>query len=84
LQILERQTRSTAIIEWCDSTACHYGQQLWRLSTAKQNGICAATGEAINPGDAVYRPQEIGERPINAGQMIHAYVIEIFVIEESA
>ena len=32
IRILERQSQTTATVAWSDSTACYYGEQLWRRS----------------------------------------------------
>jgi hypothetical protein len=69
--VLERLTSTSVVLRWC-SPSCHYGAQVWTCSVARTGGICAVTGQLIQRGEPVYRPQ--GRRhmpPVNAGAMIH-------------
>src|ERR1700722_11860289 len=52
--LVERSTESTATIAWRDSTHCCYGDQGWRASRSRVEGVCAMSGRAINPNDAVF------------------------------
>ena len=74
--VLDRPTSRTAIVSWFDSTACHYGHQLWRTSRARQPGTCALSGNSICCGDAVYRPRAVHPYPLNANAMILASWLE--------
>lgn len=76
VRIVDRLTQSTAVIEWCDSTSCRYGSQLWRVAKAERAGICALTGTVIKSGDSIYRPRRCREKPQNAAAMICAAFIE--------
>ncbi|BAN27839.1 DUF3331 domain-containing protein [Caballeronia insecticola] len=75
VKLIERPSTTTATIEWRDSTRCCYGDQVWRAMRARTAGVCAMSGCAISPGDAVYGPNP---RPVpsNAGAMILASVLD--------
>ena len=70
VSLLDRPTSATATISWRDSTRCCYGDQLWRSSRARTEGICAMSGRPIRPGDAVYKPRFGRSAPRNADAMI--------------
>lgn len=76
VRIVDRNTPTTVIVEWCDATSCRYGSQLWRTAKAKRAGICALTGTAIKNGDAIYRPRSSKQKPQNAAAMICAAHVE--------
>ncbi|SAK53309.1 hypothetical protein AWB79_02006 [Caballeronia hypogeia] len=75
VKLIDRPSATTATIEWRDPTRCCYGDQVWRAMRARTAGICAMSGRAIRPGDAVYGPNS---RPIprNLGAMILASVLD--------
>jgi hypothetical protein len=75
VKLIEKQSTTTATIEWRDSTRCCYGDQVWRAMRARTAGVCAMSGCAILPGDQVYAPNS---RPVpsNAGAMILASVLD--------
>jgi hypothetical protein len=56
ITVVERPTRTSATIEWRDSTNCYYGAQLWRLVRARRSGVCALSGEPISRGDEIFKP----------------------------
>ena len=70
VSLIDRPTPATATISWRDSTRCCYGDQLWRSSRARTEGICAMSGRPIRPGDAVYKPRFGRSAPRNADAMI--------------
>ncbi|CAE6816651.1 hypothetical protein R75465_05637 [Paraburkholderia aspalathi] len=70
VSLLDRPTTSTATISWRDSTRCCYGDQVWCSSRARTEGVCALSGRAIRPGDAVYKPRPCRPEPRNADAMI--------------
>ncbi|CAB3789404.1 DUF3331 domain-containing protein [Pararobbsia alpina] len=71
ITVVERQSSSTVLVSWRDSTFCHYVEQTWRLGVARCEGICALSGSPIRLGDSIYRPRSGGaEQPINANAMI--------------
>jgi hypothetical protein len=74
--LIERSTDSTATIAWRDSTHCCYGDQVWRASRSRVDGVCAMSGRAINPNDAVFKPSRRWSSPLNAHAMILAAVLE--------
>jgi hypothetical protein len=76
IQVLERQGRTVATVAWSDSTACRYGEQLWRRCIARKTGRCALSGQVIAKGDAVYRPRIAQPAPRNIDAMILASVME--------
>jgi Domain of unknown function (DUF3331) len=76
IKVLERHGQTGATIEWRDSTACCYGEQIWRRCIARRRGICALSGHVIAAGDAVYRPRLAKPPPRNIEAMILASVME--------
>jgi hypothetical protein len=72
VRIRERTTSTTAKIEWCDPTSCHYGDQVWSASVAKRDGLCAFSGRIIHKGEPIYKPKRCGAAPANANAMIAA------------
>ncbi|MBB5469750.1 hypothetical protein OKW30_005607 [Paraburkholderia sp. Clong3] len=72
--LIDRPTSSTATIAWRDATRGCFGDQAWRMARARMPGFCAMSGQAINPGDAVYKPIS-RPTPINAEAMILACVV---------
>jgi len=76
IKVLERHGRAAATIEWRDSTACCYGEQIWRRGTARRRSVCALSGQLIMSGDAVYRPRLVQPPPRNIEAMILASVME--------
>ncbi|RQR40048.1 MULTISPECIES: DUF3331 domain-containing protein [unclassified Burkholderia] len=58
------------LVRWSESGRCHYGEQRWRLRVALQAGRCAISGQAIEPGEPVYRPVR-RPVPVNGDEMIH-------------
>jgi hypothetical protein len=68
--LLERPSSRSATIAWCDPTSCRYGEQNWRAGVAKKPGICALSGMRISPGDAIYKPRQTRQPPVNADEMI--------------
>ncbi|RQR55981.1 DUF3331 domain-containing protein [Burkholderia sp. Bp9140] len=57
------------LVRWSESGRCHYGEQRWRLRVALQAGRCAISGQAIAPGEPVYRPVR-RPVPVNGDEMI--------------
>ncbi|RQR38130.1 DUF3331 domain-containing protein [Burkholderia sp. Bp9143] len=57
------------LVRWSESGRCHYGEQRWRLRVALQPGRCAISGQAIEPGEPVYRPVR-RPVPVNGDEMI--------------
>ncbi|MBP0588673.1 DUF3331 domain-containing protein [Paraburkholderia sp. LEh10] len=72
--LIDRPTSSTATIAWRDSTRGCFGDQVWRMARARASGFCAMSGQAIHPGDAVYKPNA-RPAPVNAEAMILACVL---------
>ena len=72
--LIDRPTPSTATIAWRDSTRGCFGDQVWRMARARLSGFCAMSGQAIHPGDAVYRPNP-RPTPVNGDAMILASVL---------
>ncbi|MBB3261685.1 hypothetical protein F4827_006569 [Paraburkholderia bannensis] len=70
VHVIDRPTQSTATVVWRDSTLCSYGDQVWHFSRARAAGVCAMSGRAIQPGDAIYKPRPCWPAPLNAGAMI--------------
>ncbi|MBR8060424.1 DUF3331 domain-containing protein [Burkholderia dolosa] len=76
VSFLERQTATTVSLAWRDATRCAYGEQVWQAARARFGGVCAVSGRAVQPGDAIYRPRPTRPVPLNAGAMILASVLE--------
>jgi hypothetical protein len=72
--LIDRPTPSTATIAWRDSTRGCFGDQVWRMARARAAGYCAMSGQAIRPGDAVYKPNP-RPAPVNGDAMILATVL---------
>ncbi|MBN3767881.1 DUF3331 domain-containing protein [Burkholderia sp. Ac-20365] len=72
--LIDRPTPSTATIAWRDSTRGCFGDQVWRMARARMEGFCAMSGQAIRPGDAVYKPNP-RPTPVNGDAMILASVL---------
>ncbi|MGU7779051.1 DUF3331 domain-containing protein [Burkholderia sp. PU8-34] len=76
VRILGRQSISTISVAWLDPTACHYGEQIWKVCIARHRGICALSHEPIHVGDLVYRPSRLRPKPVNLNFMILAACVE--------
>jgi Domain of unknown function (DUF3331) len=81
IRVLDRPTSRTAIITWGDPTSCHYGDQVWRVARASNDGFCALSGQQIHRGDVVYRPSHYRLAPANAGSMMLAACVLVAPIE---
>jgi Domain of unknown function (DUF3331) len=77
IALLDRPSPRTATVSWSDPRGCKYGEQVWRLATAKRSGICALSGEGIAAGDAIYRPTKVEPPPANAAAMMLATAVEL-------
>lgn len=68
---VELQVNKSALVSWCDSTMCHYIDQVWRQAIARSPGYCALTGQRIERGTLVFKPRTCGRaRPANCDEMI--------------
>ncbi|MCA8295538.1 DUF3331 domain-containing protein [Burkholderia sp. AU30198] len=78
VRVLGRQSESTICVSWLDPTACHYGDQIWKIGIARRAGVCALSHGAIYAGDLVYRPSRIRlqSKPVNLNFMILAAAVE--------
>jgi hypothetical protein len=76
ITLLDRPSPRTATVSWSDPRGCKYGEQVWRVATAKRSGICALSGQGIAAGDAIYRPTKVDPPPANADAMMLATVVE--------
>lgn len=76
VQVLERPTSSTVLVQWRSTARCHYGDQLWIRGVAKRTGACALSGRPVARGDRVYYPRHGRGRQSNALAMILAAYIE--------
>ncbi|WP_321787799.1 DUF3331 domain-containing protein [Paraburkholderia sp. J94] len=82
VRIVERPTPMTASIIWMDPTSCRYGEQIWRCTKARRNGVCVLSGESIRRGDEIYRPFGRRPAPANAESMMLAARVRIAPINE--
>lgn len=76
VKLIDRPDAKTATIAWCDSTQCCYGDQIWRFTRSRVNGVCAMSGREIRTNDAVFKPRRLGSSPLNAHAMILAVVLD--------
>ncbi len=78
VRLVGRKSDSTIYVSWLDPTACHYGDQMWKLRIAKMPGTCALSHCAIQVGDLVYRPIHVRlqSKPVNRHFMILASAVE--------
>lgn len=76
VKVLDRASEHTIVVSWCDSQGGHFGDQTWRLASAKKRGICAMTGRIIEKGEAVYRPWLREKARSNANERILAECVD--------
>jgi hypothetical protein len=75
--LVERVTDRSILVNWCDSTSCHYCDQLWTRRSARRSGHCALTGDLIARGDVVYAPYtRVSNPPANERAMILASSVQ--------
>ncbi|WP_144140319.1 DUF3331 domain-containing protein [Paraburkholderia sp. BCC1884] len=74
--LLDRVSPRTVTVSWSDPQGCNYGEQVWRVASAKRPGVCALSGQTIATGDAIYRPTKVEPPPNNAKAMMLATAIE--------
>ncbi|WP_084530760.1 DUF3331 domain-containing protein [Burkholderia sp. WSM2232] len=68
---IARQSDATLLVSWSDPTLGRFVDQRWLIGCARVNGTCRLTGNAVRPGDAVFRPRpRKGIEPPNARDMI--------------
>jgi hypothetical protein len=82
--VLERPTTTTAIVDWCDPGSCRYRDQMWRVTRARNAGVCALSDFVIVAGERVYQPRTCQPTPKNARAMIRAEQIEQGYLTPSA
>jgi hypothetical protein len=76
--ILGRLSLRTLAVRWSDAQSGCYGEQLWRLGRARIHSRCAATGQAICPGDPIFKPAvRVHSIPFNRHWMILAAAAEV-------
>jgi hypothetical protein len=68
--LLDRVSPRTATVSWSDPQGCKYGEQVWRLATAKRAGTCVLSGQPIAGGEQIYRPTKVDPPPTNADAMM--------------
>ncbi|WP_423395759.1 DUF3331 domain-containing protein [Burkholderia sp. LMG 21824] len=85
VRVLGYQSDSTICVSWFDPTACHYGDQLWKLSIARLSGVCALSHRAIQAGDLIFRPIRVRlqPKPVNVNFMILAAAVEDVQISDT-
>lgn len=82
VRVVTRTAVNMVLVDWSDSTACRYGEQLWRESRAERKGHCALSGLPIEKGELIYRPRLRRPIPQNADAMIRADQIALLVFDE--
>jgi len=80
--LLDRPGPLTALVSWSDALGGKYGEQTWRLASAKHTGICVLSGNKIEVGDAIYRPKKAGPTLVNANAMMLATIVQRASIDE--
>ncbi|MFT4067625.1 DUF3331 domain-containing protein [Paraburkholderia sp.] len=83
ITLLDRISPQAATVSWSDPQGCKYGEQVWRLATARRTGICALSGQRIAAGDAIYRPTRMKPPPANAAAMMLAIAVDLALAEPS-
>lgn len=73
--LLDRISPRTATVSWSDPQGCKYGEQVWRLATAKRAGTCVLSGQPIARGEPIYRPTRADPPPTNADAMMLAVAL---------
>ncbi|MDR5804948.1 DUF3331 domain-containing protein [Caballeronia sp. LZ001] len=81
IALLDRISPRTATVSWSDPQGCKYGEQVWRLATARRTGVCALCGQRITAGDAIYRPAKTKPPPANAAAMMLAIAVDLALAE---
>lgn len=77
---VERLNGSTVLVSWSDSTRCRYDEQRWVNAKSRRKGRCALSGELVQVGDDVYKPQWRGsKRPGNSAEMILASAMDCVI-----
>ena len=76
IALLDRSSPQTATVSWSDPQNCRYGEQVWRLVTARRPWVCALSGRPVAAGDAIYRPRKVEPPPSNAAAMMLAVVVD--------
>lgn len=56
VRVLEWPVRNKLIISWREAGRCCYCEQEWARTVALTAGVCALSGDAYRPGDAVFEP----------------------------
>ncbi|WP_166618209.1 DUF3331 domain-containing protein [Paraburkholderia madseniana] len=56
VRIFERPSAHVLIIAWREAGRCCYSEQRWERTKASEAGVCALSGEAIAPGQPVFKP----------------------------
>lgn len=74
--VIERLSAAMAVVSWRDATHCRYGAQVWTAGTARDTGVCALSGQAIDRTDLVFRPQRSRPPALNADAMILAKAMD--------
>jgi Domain of unknown function (DUF3331) len=78
IRVLERPTKTSAVIYWSEPGLCLYGYQQWRATGAPTDGRCALSGMPIRKGNRVFRPWSRECTPHNADAMVLASVMPVF------
>jgi hypothetical protein len=69
VRVFERPNADVLIVPWREAGRCCYSEQRWERTEASATDVCALTGDAIAPGQPVFRP--IGNpAPLNQGARI--------------
>ncbi|SDC89389.1 protein of unknown function [Cupriavidus sp. YR651] len=79
ITVIDRPGPGTVVIAWRDATRGCYGDQEWSQAVARAAGLCAMSGRAIAPGDAIYKPRACRPKPRNAEAMILADMLHAAV-----
>jgi hypothetical protein len=80
---VERQTGSSVLVSWSDSTRCRYDEQRWVRGKSRRRGFCAVSGRTIAVGDSIYKPQLRGTRPANGAEMVLASELERLIASQN-
>lgn len=73
ITIVERLSPHTALLSWSDPRLGCMAEQTWTFGRARQEDVCALSGELIKRGDPVYRPRKTTPPALNARCVIAAH-----------
>jgi hypothetical protein len=77
VEVVDRVSERAIVVDWCDATVGHYGEQLWTRGVARLSSRCVLSGQRIRRGDLVYHPSMRGHCPANRKEAILACILDV-------